>query len=409
MTKNHKDTKKSSDQLTQEIFLELQELIDKTDIDNKEHLKNLIIQLEMVFSHKIIAKLLNLSEKKVKKLGNSERAKLDAVLKRLFETSPRMFLGTIDYLYKTDYRKQYLAGTLTDADISFEPTELIRGTFETLKTDILIQIKNIYYHIEIQTSNDNMAIRLARYGLEIALKRHAINPKTGALRLDLPTPSVIYLEHNRNNPKSNNYEVWWENKKYLTMKVADLKLWELDIADILERELYTLLPVIIFNYRIKLKRARSKAAKLELKDEILEKAKQILEQAHALSNELVDGDIDTIIAALGELINYFDDKFFNGAIEKTGEFNMTFTEEIKGYRTKINTAEKKGKAEGLAEGLEKGIKQGKAEGEAKGLEKGILKVAKSLLEDGFEIDRIMKNTGLSEERLKQLQAKIKKS
>ncbi|ONI48251.1 hypothetical protein AN643_02520 [Candidatus Epulonipiscioides saccharophilum] len=87
--------------------------------------------------------------------------------------------------------------------------------------------------------------------------------------------------------------------------------------------------------------------------------------------------------------NYFDTAFFNRTIERLGEFNMTFTEEIQGYRTRINTA----KEEGLAEGRYS--------------EK--IEIAMNFLKDGFGIDCIMKNTGLPEEEVKRLQAEIEKS
>ncbi|ONI48250.1 hypothetical protein AN643_02515 [Candidatus Epulonipiscioides saccharophilum] len=406
MKNNTEYTEKILDPSAQEAIFNLREVIGNITKDNSEDLKALVRVLEKLFDNnkaiaqsldidKTIAQLLNISEDKVKKLSNRENAKLDAIMKKLFETSPRMFLGTIDNLYETNYRQQYLTGRLVDSDIKFLPTEFVRETFrfEVLRADIILQIKDNYYQIEIQTSHDNMAIRFARYGLEIGLKKNIFNPETGALKIELPEQSVIYLENNRNNPRPNDYEIWWRNEKLATIQVRDLKIWELDIDDMLEKNLYNLLPMSIFQYRIRLKKATSKKEKQKIKNEFLKKAKQVLKKAKALSSKLVDGDIDLIITILGELINYFDSEFFGGSIERLGEFNMTFTEEIQGYRTRINTALKEGKAEGLAEG------------EAK----GIIKVAKNLLKKGFEIDVIMETTGLSEEEVKKLQAEIEKS
>ncbi|OON95954.1 MAG: hypothetical protein ATN31_10290 [Candidatus Epulonipiscioides saccharophilum] len=438
MKNNTEYTEKILDSSAQEAVFNLREVIDNTTKDNAEDLKDLVRVLEKLFDNnkaiaqfldidKTIAHLLNISEDKVKKLSNRENAKLDAIMKKLFETSPRMFLGTIDNLYETNYRQQYLTGRLVDSDIKFLPTEFVRETFrfEMLKADISLQIKNNYYQIEIQTSHDNMAIRFARYGLEIGLKNCTTNPETGAWKIELPEQSVIYLENNQNNPKSNDYELWWRNEKLATIQVKDLKIWELDIDDMLDKKLYNLLPMSIFQYRIQLKKATSNKEKQKIKNEFLKKAKQILKKAKALSTKLVDGDIDLIITVLGELINYFDTRFFNGSIERLGEFKMTFTEEIQSYRTRINTAKAEGKAEGLAEGkaegLAEGLEKGKAEGLAEGLEKGEatgeakgrvnekIEIAKNSLKKGFEIDVIMEITGLPEKELKKLQAEISQS
>ena len=67
-----------------------------------------------------------------------------------------------------------------------------------------------------------------------------------------------------------------------------------------------------------------------------------------------------------------------------------------GLKEGLEKGEAKGKAEGLAEGEAKGKAEGLAEGEAKAK----LAMAKSLLEQGVNIDIITKTTGLSESELK---------
>ncbi len=130
MKNNTEYTEKILDPSVQEAIFNLREVIVNMTKDNAEDLKALVRVLEKLFDNnkaitqsldidKTIAQLLNISEDKVKKLSNRENAKLDAIMKKLFETSPRMFLGTIDNLYETNYRQQYLTGRLVNSNIKF--------------------------------------------------------------------------------------------------------------------------------------------------------------------------------------------------------------------------------------------------------------------------------------------------
>lgn len=58
--------------------------------------------------------------------------------------------------------------------------------------------------------------------------------------------------------------------------------------------------------------------------------------------------------------------------------------------------------EGLAEGLAKGLAKGLEEGLAKGRDERSLEIAKSLLDMGMAIDKIMNATGLDEEQIRSL-------
>ena len=64
----------------------------------------------------------------------------------------------------------------------------------------------------------------------------------------------------------------------------------------------------------------------------------------------------------------------------------------------IGNARQEGLEEGLAEGLAKGLE----EGLAKGRDERSLEIAKSLLDMGVAIDKIMNATGLDEEQIRSL-------
>ncbi|ONI46732.1 hypothetical protein AN644_02665 [Candidatus Epulonipiscium fishelsonii] len=287
--------------------------------------------------------LLGISEDKLKKLTSRDKIKLDAILKKLFQSSPLMFLGTIDYLNDTNYREQYVIGKLKDEDIIFMPVDFIRETlrFDVFHADSFIKIKDNIYQIEFQTSNDNMAIRFARYGLEYGITNKVFDETNNIYKITIPEQSVIFLEKNKDNTRNNSYELFWRNKKLERIEVKVLKLWEIDIEDVLNNKLYNLLPILIFKYRLNLINAKGNKLTLEeVKNEFLLQSREILKKAIDLNREIREDDIDIIISVLGELVNYFDETFFENSIRKEGEFEMTFTEQINSYRQQINTARK---------------------------------------------------------------------
>ncbi|ONI37768.1 hypothetical protein AN639_09130 [Candidatus Epulonipiscium fishelsonii] len=323
------------------ILESLKENIRKAD---KSKVKYLVGALEEIFdTTEPILDLLGISEDKLKKLTSRHKIKLDAILKKLFQSSPLMFLGTIGYLNDTNYREQYVIGKLKDEDIIFMPVDFIRETlrFDVLHADSFIKIKDNIYQIEFQTSNDNMAIRFARYGLEYGIANKVFDETNNIYKIIIPEQSVIFLEKNKENTRNNSYELFWRNKKLERIEVKVLKLWEIDIEDVLNNKLYNLLPILIFKYRLNLINAKGNKLTLEeVKNEFLLQSREILKKAIDLNREIREDDIDIIISVLGELVNYFDETFFENSIRKEGEFEMTFTEQINSYRQQINTARK---------------------------------------------------------------------
>lgn len=55
-----------------------------------------------------------------------------------------------------------------------------------------------------------------------------------------------------------------------------------------------------------------------------------------------------------------------------------------------------------AKGIEKGIEEGIVKGEIVGIEKGIKFVAENIIKDGDSVEKIKRNTGLSEKQINEL-------
>ena len=81
------------------------------------------------------------------------------------------------------------------------------------------------------------------------------------------------------------------------------------------------------------------------------------------------------------------------------------------YTSTLQTAEKKGRAEGLAEGIEKGLAEGIEKGLAEGIEKGLAEGQRKANEDMarklksmgvLSAEQIAETTGLSVEEIEKL-------
>lgn len=90
---------------------------------------------------------------------------------------------------------------------------------------------------------------------------------------------------------------------------------------------------------------------------------------------------------------------FNEAELASYENSLKVYRDLKGV---IDTAFGEGKIEGIIEGIIEGKIEGKIEGEIEGKLKGKLEIAKTLKEDGFSIEMIMKTTGLSKNKIENL-------
>ncbi len=366
-----------------------------------------------------VANALGITVKQVKKYSQREKIQLDGLLKRLFQCSPILFLGTIDYLYKTNYYNEYVNGDLTNEDISFEGGEFIRETFlfEIIRADSIIKIKDSIYQIEFQTSNDNMAIRLLRYGIEYGIHNKKIT-KEGLLQITIPEQSVIFLEENKSNPNSNSYELIWQNNSLGIIEVKTLKLWELELEEALENKLYNLVPILIFKYRSLLNNAKSQEEIDALKQSLLEQTRIILEKFYNPISDQIPYDINLLICVLGDLISYFDTVYFEHSIEKVGEFTMTFTKFIqdlkeefaaeKEAQLKKLTAEKEAQLKKLTAEKDTQLKKLTAEKEAQ-LKKltaekdtQLFNAAKNLLAMGMDFDLVASTMNLPIETVKSI-------
>lgn len=299
----------------------LQILHTKLSTTDQDKLSYLLPIFETIFkSTEVTANFLGISQSVAKNLSPSIISKLNQILTTLFQTSPRMFLGTLDYLYETDYLDRYLSAEITDAHIHFLSLDFLKDTicFEVFVADMIIQIQDAIYQIKFQTRPKYMAIHIAKYPLQAAITKLTFNSIEGAYAYELPVQAYIYLEESPYivSAMQNLY------KSNLTTNVKELLFWQCSISQIFEYKMYNLLPLMIFQFRVKL--LNSSLETPDLRKSFVSQVNQILEQFPQLANEVSDKDMAIAKLSLYQLIEYFDYVYFDNTISKCDELDAAF-------------------------------------------------------------------------------------
>jgi len=178
--------------------------------------------------------------------------------------------------------------------------------------------------------------------------------KSGTVRYILPKSVVIHVEKGRSVP--DNYEFELVDVKYdgteeaIHRVVPVIKYWELTEKELIERQLYPLLPLRIFLLRDELKKyanEKDSEDKRQLVLRIKELAERTITEAKKLAEtgKINAGDDDRIVTALGRLIRYLNDQYnFGENIQREvdGVIKSVFTElrEEGEQKRAVETAEK---------------------------------------------------------------------
>ncbi|WKV10433.1 Rpn family recombination-promoting nuclease/putative transposase [Thermoanaerobacterium sp. CMT5567-10] len=215
---------------------------------------------------------------------------------------------------------------------------------------------NVAVHIEFQSENDRkMPYRMLRYSLEI-MEKHNL----------LPYQIVVYIgKDNVKMANSLNYDFGEQNTldyKYRIINVGDIKYTDVVKTDYYD--LYSLLPLMDKNRR------------KEEGEKYLERCVEAIKDIPLDINKKKD------IAFKAEILS--------GIVFKREVIEKVFSEVMKMFRIEESETYKMIIEKGFEKGIEKGEK-----------EKSI-KIAKKLLEEGMDIDKIAKITELAKEEIKKL-------
>ncbi|ETO39558.1 Rpn family recombination-promoting nuclease/putative transposase [Thermoanaerobacterium aotearoense] len=211
---------------------------------------------------------------------------------------------------------------------------------------------NVAVHIEFQSENDEkMPYRMLRYSLEI-MEKHDL----------LPYQIVIYIGKDNANMKSSlNYDFGEQNildYKYRTINVGDIKYTDVLKTDYYD--LYSLLPLMDKNRR------------KEEGEKYLERCVEAIKDIPLDINKKKD------IAFKAEILS--------GIVFKKEVIERVFSEVMKMFRIEESETYKMI----IEKGIEKGAKEEK------------ISIAKKLLKEGMDIDRIAEITELPKDEIKKL-------
>ena len=186
------------------------------------------------------------------------RIQLDEMLKRLFTLENK--IPIIDFL-----NAAYGDNISYEAKITYGDKEIINSSKEGSKftkyfSDIYINVedgKRIYeYEIEFQTKYEKgLVIRMFRYGFEGAVK--ALDYKEiqdGYIELNFPEPYIIVVEKGADVPEELKIKINIPKQGAFTYKCNVLKYYEINIQDLINSNMYILLPISIINLRRQMER-----------------------------------------------------------------------------------------------------------------------------------------------------------
>jgi len=329
--------------------------------------------------------------RKTKIPAKNTRLHLDEIAKFLFSRSEPLVISFINAGFGMNY---------DPATVSLHPTtnEYIRR-FNATRADIVLiatekETRQELFHIEVQMVNDReMSIRMLKYGYNIGLAHQEESDSEGRRILKFPHQIVIFLDDDPSIPDTVEARIIFPDGQEVIYRVPTLKIRNYSMTDLIDRELYLLLPFEIFKVRKMFVAAnRAKTDRTEKKDlatdELLRTAEDLVQEVERLYNE---GRLDTpgkdaIISSLGEIYYHMSTKY-----SLAREINTKVD-------TMVTSIMEKVRKEGLSEGEKKGIKKGKREGKREAYKETAIR----LLEQGFDITIISHATGLSKTEIKSL-------
>jgi predicted transposase/invertase (TIGR01784 family) len=314
------------------------------------------------------------------KEANSERVKLDEILKSLFSISSKVLINMLNSLFKENYAAEA-------TEVSFTSNEFTDDDYHILKGDLFLKLsdadKSNHYHIELQTLNDDsMVIRMLEYGLSKAKEIAKYEGDQGETVFYIPKQLVIFIEQNQNIKDELKLRLIFPDGQEVKYLVPVMKYWEYSKEDILAQKLYPLLPLQVFKLRYQMERIKRKKThtKRELR-ELIEEAQQMVETisheaARLFQSEEIDGeDLHKILLANEELFRYLNSRYTKD--EKLNEEVLSMTRTL--YDPVV-------------------AKKAKLEGK--------LETARAALLKGADVEFVAEITGLPMETVQKLKAEL---
>ena len=315
------------------------------------------------------------------------RAPIDEIMKYLFGMSKETLTNMLNSLFKKDFSADEVTIIPSNPEFVDEVFDIVRGDLFYV---VLDKSKPYHLHIECQTRPDGqMIIRVLNYDIKKAVENQRLEGKGGIARYILPETIVIHVEKGKSIPDSYEFELVDKKgdgtEEVIRRVVPVIKYWELTEQDLIERQLYPLLPLQIFLLRGELKKyaeEKDSEDKRRLIQQIKELTEKIIVEARDLAEmgEIGKDDAERIITALGRLIKYLNDKY---------KFDENLDKEVRTVIESVFTTIRK-------------------EGKIEGAEENKIATAKKMIIRDKPLGEIVEFSGLTEKRIRQLAKKLAK-
>ncbi|MCB5895950.1 MULTISPECIES: RpnC/YadD family protein [Bacillus cereus group] len=219
----------------------------------------------------------------------SEKVKMDQIMKLLFSCTNEMIIPIINSFFKTKY-------TVENTQIEHSNNEFITENLEVIRSDEYLCITHDghkkLYHIEFQTKKDKrMLPRMFEYGMA---KCYEVFQNERQKKIpEFPQQLVMFLEKDETIPTSMDFKFLLSDEE-VTYSVNVERYWDWEMENLVKEKLYGLIPLQLFNHRRDIAKLcrNEKSTENEIQDEV-NKIKATAEKCGKA------------------LIQAYEDKFFN--------------------------------------------------------------------------------------------------
>lgn len=300
---------------------------------------------------------------------NSSNTIFDDVFLTLLEKLPRLIIPLINEVFETNY---------TEEDEVIQLKDMHQTPAGRRITDSTLRIKDKWYHIECQSTQDStIIIRMIEYDFSIALEY--VRKTDGKYVMDFPRSCILYLRHTKNTKKTEEIEIRLPGGDCFTYSVPVIKVQEYTKDTIFQKKLLFLLPFYIMRYEKEAHRIENDKQKLDGLLAEYEDIRKRLEISFGKVNQAKElNDIKELIARIADHIFRDEEKAKKG-VHGIMRGKVLELESDKFYEAGRSAGRTQGRIEGRIE---------------------------AYVESGYSLEQVSQKVGLSEEKVKEILEKL---
>ena len=210
-----------------------------------------------------------------------------------------------------------------------------------------------------------MVVRTFEYGFRKG-KENSNRIENGIRKLYFPKQKVIFFEENKNIDDQLKLLIIFSEEEEFLYKVDVIKYWQYSDEDLIQKQMYPLIPLQLFNLRKKLHFAKQKND--------IDKIKELFEK-----HEILGEDFHKMLLAIQNLIEYLNQNYIED--ESLEEEVSIMTKTL--YDPEVE-------------------RRGYEKGEKSGYEKGKIEIVLNMYSEGLSEKQISKFTNIDVEGVQEI-------